>query len=80
MVRRAADALAARADDLDRLTTVEMGKPIGDARGGTFGPVAPVAVVGSFDEGQRAGVRVRVRSQLLDEMTQTKVVQFALPG
>jgi acyl-CoA reductase-like NAD-dependent aldehyde dehydrogenase len=33
-VGRAADAVAARADDLARLTTVEMGKPIGDARGG----------------------------------------------
>jgi len=34
MVGRAADAVAAHADDLARLTTVEMGKPIGDARGG----------------------------------------------
>jgi acyl-CoA reductase-like NAD-dependent aldehyde dehydrogenase len=34
MVGRAADAVAAQADDLARLTTVEMGKPIGDARGG----------------------------------------------
>jgi succinate-semialdehyde dehydrogenase/glutarate-semialdehyde dehydrogenase len=33
-VQRAADAVAARADDLARLTTLEMGKPLGDARGG----------------------------------------------
>jgi acyl-CoA reductase-like NAD-dependent aldehyde dehydrogenase len=33
-VARAADAVAARADDLARLTTLEMGKPLGDARGG----------------------------------------------
>jgi succinate-semialdehyde dehydrogenase/glutarate-semialdehyde dehydrogenase len=33
-VHRAADAVAARADDLARLTTLEMGKPLGDARGG----------------------------------------------
>jgi acyl-CoA reductase-like NAD-dependent aldehyde dehydrogenase len=33
-LHRAADAVAARADDLARLTTREMGKPFGDARGG----------------------------------------------
>ncbi|MGC9665772.1 aldehyde dehydrogenase family protein [Planosporangium sp. 12N6] len=34
VVHRAADAVAARAADLARLTTLEMGKPLGDARGG----------------------------------------------
>jgi succinate-semialdehyde dehydrogenase/glutarate-semialdehyde dehydrogenase len=33
-VHRAAEAVAARVDDLARLTTLEMGKPLGDARGG----------------------------------------------
>jgi acyl-CoA reductase-like NAD-dependent aldehyde dehydrogenase len=33
-VHRAADGVAARADELARLTTLEMGKPLADARGG----------------------------------------------
>src|SRR5947207_3116252 len=33
-VAAVADAVAARIDDLARLTTREMGKPLGDARGG----------------------------------------------
>jgi acyl-CoA reductase-like NAD-dependent aldehyde dehydrogenase len=33
-VHRAADTVAASADDLARLTTLEMGKPLADARGG----------------------------------------------
>src|SRR4051812_43994242 len=34
LLHRAADAVAARADELARLVTREMGKPLGDARGG----------------------------------------------
>jgi len=39
-LHRAADAVAARADDLARLTTREMGKPLADARGGVDAGVA----------------------------------------
>jgi acyl-CoA reductase-like NAD-dependent aldehyde dehydrogenase len=40
VVGKAASALAARADDLARLTTREMGKPLGDALGGVQAGIA----------------------------------------
>src|SRR5690348_4673798 len=57
-VGRAADAVAARAADLARLTTVEMGKPIGDARGGVdagVGTLRQYAELGPLHRGPHHG-------------------------
>ena len=52
---RAAEAVAARADELARLTTREMGKPLGDARGGVdagVGTLRQYAELGPLHRGR----------------------------
>jgi succinate-semialdehyde dehydrogenase/glutarate-semialdehyde dehydrogenase len=54
-LHRAADAVAAAADDLARLTTREMGKPLGDARGGVeaaVGTLRQYAELGAVHRGR----------------------------
>ncbi|HLL67707.1 MAG TPA: aldehyde dehydrogenase family protein [Micromonosporaceae bacterium] len=54
-VSRAATAVAERADDLARLTTLEMGKPLGDARGGVeagVGALRQYAELGPLHRGR----------------------------
>jgi succinate-semialdehyde dehydrogenase/glutarate-semialdehyde dehydrogenase len=54
-VRAAADAVLARADELARLTTREMGKPVGDARGGVeagVGTLRQYAELGPLHRGR----------------------------
>ena len=55
MVAAAADTVAAHADDLARLTTREMGKPLGDARGGVaagVGTLRQYAELGPLHRGR----------------------------